>query len=334
MMRFAEPELLWGLVLLPLVALAVVLLERRRRRDLARVVDTGTWIRMLPSASPERRRLATALALLASVFLLIGASRPQLGSRILETRQRGGDIVLAVDLSLSMEARDIAPSRRERARQEVLSLLDQLEGDRVALVSFAGEAFIQSPLTLDRGAVRMLLPLLDPSSMPEPGTNLAAAIRRGIEAFQDDPRRGRAIVLFSDGEAWDGDLERAVAEAKDARVRVCAVGIGRTQGDPIPLPGRTGQPPQYKKDRAGRVVVTRLEEEGLRRACEATGGAYVRSEGGMAAPRIVRALRDLEQTELEGGLGLRYEERFAYFAAVALGLLLAGNWLAERRRVG
>lgn len=334
MMRFAHPELLWGLLGLPLLVLAVVLLEKRRRGDLARLVDAAAWERMLPSAHEGRRRIATALALIASMMLLIGASRPQLGSRVLETRQRGGDIVLAVDASLSMEARDLLPSRRERARQEVLSLLDQLEGDRVALVSFAGEAFIQSPLTLDRGAIRMLLPLLDPSAMPEPGTNLAAAIRRGIEAFQDDPRRGRAIVLFTDGEAWDGDLERAVAEAQEARVRICAVGVGRTQGDPIPLPARRGEPPQYKKDRAGRVVVSRLVEEGLRRACEATGGTYVRSEGGMAASQIARALRQLEETELEGGMGLRYEERFGYFAAIALGLLVAGSWIGDRRRAG
>ncbi len=332
MMRFAHPELLWGLVALPLLAVVAVVLERRRARDLGRFVDPVARNRMLPSMAEDRRRLAIALTLFASLFLLIGASRPQLGSRILETRQRGSDIVLAVDASLSMEARDLLPSRRERARQEVLSLLDQLQGDRVALVSFAGEAFIQSPLTLDRGALRMLLPLLDPARMPEPGTNLAAAVRRGIEAFGDDPRRGRAIVLFSDGEAWDGDLERAVEEAKQERVRICAVGIGKTQGDPIPLAGRPGRSPEYKKDRQGRVVVTRLVEDGLRRACEATGGVYVRSEGGMAAARIARALRDLEQSEMEGGLGLRYEERFAYFAGIAFGLLAIRGWLGDRRR--
>ncbi len=332
-MRFGEPWMLWGLLGIPALVLVLVLSERKRRADLARWFDPALWGRLAAESSPSRRRASSILMIAAIAVLLLGAARPQLGSRILETRQRGSDVVLAVDVSLSMEARDIPPSRRERSRQEILTLLDRLRGDRIALVSFANVAFIQCPLTLDRGAIRTLLPLLDPTSIPEPGTNLADAVHRSIGAFQEDPRRGRAIILLTDGEAHEGDIEKAIAEAKEARVRICAIGIGKPQGEPIPLPGKPGAPVSYKKDREGQVVLTRLEEEPLKRLCSATGGTYVRADAGMAGARVVQSLRDLEQGTMEGGLGIRYEERFSYFAAIALGLLLAEGLLGTRRRV-
>lgn len=330
-MRFGDAYLLWGLLAIPLLVLYLIARERRRRRDLGRLIAVTGWDRLAGQVSPDLRRVSMILLVAAAMALIIGAARPQYGSRVLETRQRGIDVVLAVDNSLSMEARDIEPSRRARARQEVLGLLDRLQGDRVALVSFAGQAFLQCPLTLDRGAIQMLLPLLDPASAPEPGTNLAEAIRRGVLAFQEDPRRGRALILISDGEAFEGDLEKAIDEAKQARVRICAIGVGRTQGDPIPLPGKAGAPVEYKKDRSGQMVITRLDETALKRACEATGGTYVRAEAGAASFRIGQALRDLQQSDLQGGLGVRYEERFAYLVILAVALLLAEGVLGERR---
>jgi Ca-activated chloride channel homolog len=331
-MRFGEAGILWGLLALPLLVAFLVIAERKRRRDLARWFDPSLWARLASEASPSRRRASAILLVAALALLLLGAARPQLGSRILETRQRGSDVVIAVDVSLSMEARDVLPSRRERSRQEILTLLDRLRGDRIGLVTFANAAFIQCPLTLDRGAIRTLLPLLDPTSIPEPGTNLAEAIHRAVGTFQEDPRRGRAIILLTDGEAHEGDIEKAVAEAKDARARICAIGIGNTQGEPIPIPGRPGEPSSYKKDRQGQVVLTRLEEDPLKRLCSGTGGIYVRADAGMAGARVVQSLRDLEQGEMEGGLGIRYEERFSYFAAIALGILLVEGALGTRRR--
>jgi Ca-activated chloride channel family protein len=331
-MRFAEPMLLLFLLLLPVLAVAWIYAERRRRRDLARWLAPELQERLAAEASRPRRRASAVLLAGALLFLVLGAARPQLGSRVLETRQRGIDVVLAVDCSLSMEARDLLPNRRERARQEVLALLGKLQGDRIALVSFAGEAFLQCPLTLDRGAIQMLLPLLEPAVMPEPGTDIAEAIRQGIKAYTTDPRRSRALVLLTDGEAHTGDLDAAIGEAKDAKVRICAIGIGKSAGEPIPVPSNQPGQVELKKDRSGQVVLTRLEEEGLKRACQETGGAYVRAESGAAAARIVQALRDLEQGDVEGGLGIRYEERFVYFAAIALALLLVEGWVGERRR--
>ncbi|MDM7915390.1 MAG: VWA domain-containing protein [Candidatus Eisenbacteria bacterium] len=211
-------------------------------------------------------------------------------------------------------------------------MLDRLKGDRIALVTFAGEAFLQSPLTLDRGTVRMLLPLLDLESAVEPGTNLAEAVLRSAGAFQEDPRRGRAVILLTDGEAHQGDIDAAIAAAKEARVRICAIGIGKAQGEPIPLATRPGAPPEYKRDSNGQIVMTRLTEEPLRRLCSETGGAYVRSDAGSAGARVIEALRDLQQGETKGGLGIRYKERFAYFAGASFTLLLVEGLLGEKRR--
>ena len=331
-MRFADQHRLWGLLLIPFLLLWIYSMERRRRRDLSRWLAPEVWQNLAAEFSFTRRRASIALMTAGVLVLLLGAARPQLGHRILETRQRGIDVVLAVDVSLSMQAADIQPSRSARARSEILALLDRLEGDRIALVSFAGEAFLQSPLTLDRGAIRMLLPLLDPEAVPEPGSNLAKAVERSVSAFQNDPSRGRALILVSDGEAHQGDLEDAIALAKEQRVRICAIGVGKVEGVPIPLVSDPASPPEYKKDRHGRVVVTRLQEDGLRQACERTGGVYIRTEAGSASAQIYRTLRDLDQGELEGGLGMRYEERFAYFAALAFGLLLVEGLIGERRR--
>ena len=331
-MRFADPNLLWGLLLIPPLLLWVLWVERKRRRDLGRLVAPEVWSKLAAELSSPRRRASIALLTLALLVLLLGAARPQLGSRILETRQRGIDVVLAVDVSLSMQAHDVLPSRSARAQTEVLALLERLEGDRIGLLSFAGSAFLQAPLTLDRGAIRMLLPLLDPQTVPEPGSDLAAAIQRATDAFTSDPSRGRALILVSDGEAHQGDLETAIARAKEERVRICAIGVGKAEGVPIPLPSGSASQPEYKRDRHDRVVITRLQEEGLRNACEQTGGVYVRAGTGSASSQVYRALRDLQQGELEGGLGIRYEERFAYFAAIALGLLLVEGLIGEKRR--
>jgi Ca-activated chloride channel family protein len=157
-------------------------------------------------------------------------------------------------------------------------------------------------------------------------------VSRSIEAFQPDPERGRALVLFSDGEAHEGDLEEAIAKARTSRVRICAVGIGKEEGEPIPLRARPGETPQYKKDRHDRVVITRLHEQPLQSLCQATGGTYVRAGTGSTSEAIYSALRDLQQGEVEGGLGIRYEERFAYFAGLALLLLFIEGSLGERRR--
>lgn len=326
--RFAETIWLWGLLVVPAVLVLCFRAERKRRGDLARWFHETAWGTLARAPAVARRRVSWILIALALGTMAIGAARPQLGTRVLETKQRGSDIVIAVDVSLSMRARDIQPSRLERARQEILTLLDRLQGDRIALVSFAGEAFLQCPLTLDRGAIRMLLPVLDPEQVPEPGTNLEKAVARSLEAFQDDPRRGRAIILLSDGEAFEGDIGAVIARAKEARARICAIGLGNPRGEPIPLT-KGGQ--IYKKDRSGQVVMTRLVEDDLKALCEGTGGTYVRAESGGASGRIAQALRELEQSEMEGGLGIRYEERFSYFAGLALLLVLAETLWGMRR---
>jgi Ca-activated chloride channel family protein len=326
--RFASTVLLWGLAVVPILFVLFLWGERKRRRDLARWFHEGVWTALARAPGPGRRKVSWILFSLSVGSIVVGAARPQLGTRILETRQRGSDVVIAMDLSLSMRARDVQPSRLDRARQEVLTLLDRLQGDRIALVAFSGEAFLQCPLTLDRGAIRMLLPLLEPEQMPVPGTNLEAAVARALEAFQDDPRRGRAVIIVSDGEAFQGEAQAVIDRAKEAKVRICAIGIGGIRGEPIPVASGSQA---YKKDRSGQVVLTRLEEGGLRALCEGTGGTYVRAESGMASGRVAQALRDLEQTEMEGGLGIRYEERFAYFAGLALLLLVAETvWMSRR----
>jgi Ca-activated chloride channel family protein len=332
-MRFGEPQWLGLALAAPMLAALLLWVWRRRERDLRRWCAPPLWARLLPERSRRAGLWRIGLLFLAVLYLALTAARPQLGSRILSVERKGIDLVIALDLSESMLAADLAPDRLTRARQEVQSLIDRLRGDRVALVAFAGEAFVQCPLTLDYAAARMFLRLMNTDLIPVPGTAIADAIRAATRAFDPEERKFKALVLITDGEDHEGDIEGAVREAREQGVRIYAVGIGTARGEPIPLRDASGRVTDYKRDAAGEVVMTRLDPSALERICAETGGRYHDGgAGGLALDRLYAEISGLEQKEQKGGIVTLYEDRYGHFAAVATLLLFAELLLSDRRR--
>jgi len=325
-MRFARPELL--MVLWPALVLVPALLvwafrssDRARRALLAE--------ELLPKLArgwnPGRRRLKAVLQGTALLLLLFALTGPRVGSRETTVKRRGADLIFAIDTSLSMQAADIPPSRLAKARRQVSALFDRLDGDRVGIVAFAGSAFLQCPLTLDYGAARMFLEVLDENAVSRPGTNLGAAIRTAMAAFPDSAAAGHeAILLITDGEDHSGDAVEVAEEAAARGIRIYTIGIGSEAGEPIPVPDG------FKKDRKGEVVLSALDAETLERIALATGGEFHRATTGeLELDRIYESLSRLEEKELASRSFTQWEERFQFPLGLALLLLLLDFCLPE-----
>jgi Ca-activated chloride channel family protein len=250
----------------------------------------------------------------------------------------GSDVVVVLDTSLSMAAADVSPNRLELARHSAVSLVRRLAGNRISLVTFAGKATVACPLTLDSEAVLLFLDSVDLEAVPVPGTALAEALDRTAELFQPGPAaaaggRGRAVVLFTDGEDHEEGLDDAVENLKRTGVPVYAVGIGTARGGPIPLGNGSDPTAGYKKDREGRVVTTRLSEEVLEKVGLGTGGRYYRSTPAeLEIDEIVEAISGMDATEFGNVLRMRYEERFQVPLGLALLAILAEILISDRRK--
>ncbi|ANM28885.1 hypothetical protein ABI59_03610 [Acidobacteria bacterium Mor1] len=335
-MRFAAPEYLWGLLLLPLLILVLWLALALRRRALARFAGDPDFVARFSGEVSGHRRFAKALLVFAALTCgILALARPQWGTRMEPIRGAGVDVVVAVDTSLSMAAEDLAPSRFEFARHAVGDLMSKLGGNRIALVTFAGEASLVCPLTPDGSAVGLLLDSIDIERVQVPGTSLASALRVAIRAFGEDPGddRGRALVLFTDGEDHLGALEGAREQLEAEGIVVFSVGVGTERGAPIPLYDSRGELAGYKKDREERVVTTRLDATALSQLADASDGEYFQaSPAGDEIDDIARALNGLEQGETAMMLRRRYEDRFQWPLAAGLLLLLVETLIGDRKR--
>ncbi len=330
-MRFAHPQLLWLLLVLVPLGLCVAYRLRAGRRALDDALSARMAQRLTAHLAPGRRTWRLALLLMALVALVLGAARPQRGAQYVTAKRTGRDLVIALDVSESMLAEDLKPNRLARARQEIAAILDHLRGDRIGLVAFAGAAFVQCPLTLDYSAARMFLDFMGPELISEPGTALAEAVRVGVRAFDAQSEGFRAMILISDGEDHQGNLEAAAREARKAGVRVFAIGIGSEAGEPIPQRDAAGKIQGYKRDSEGHVILTRLDAQALRTIAEASGGLYVSAGSSLGLERVLGEIETMERREMEGGLRLLYEERYHYFVWPALVLLLLELLIPLRR---
>ena len=332
-MRFAAPGYLWLLLALPVLAALFGLELRRRQRALAVFGDLRLVRRLAASASLERRVIKAALVIGAALFLVLALARPQWGTKLEKVSRRGIDVVVAVDTSLSMLAEDAKPNRLAQARAAVASLIDLLQGDRIGLVAFAGTAYVACPLTLDYTAASLFVDVLDPDLLPVPGTAIAEAIRASIRAFQTNERRNKVLILITDGEDHEGDVEGAARAAADEGITIYTVGIGSPNGEPIPLRNTRGEVVGYKEDRSKRKVTSRLGESALEAIAVATGGKYFRSTPeGIELRRIYEEISGMDQKALSSRLHTAYEERYQMPLAAAILLLAVEAALSDRKR--
>ncbi|MER2561276.1 MAG: VWA domain-containing protein [Myxococcaceae bacterium] len=317
----AQPIFLALVPLAIITGIIVIILAVRRTHALGKVVPSRLAEVLAPGVStalPVLQRLSQSVALICFALAL---AQPQCGEKAEVVKRRGIDVVVALDASKSMLARDVAPSRLERARLELTTLLDELKGDRVAVIAFAGDAFIQCPLTSDYGAARIFLRAIDPNQMPQGGTNIGSALLLARQVFDNADRgsKDKVIVLLSDGEDLTGAIDEGIESLKEINAKVLAVGIGSDQGEPIPVLSERGEVVGYKKDENGTTVITRLDRAGLMRVAKDTGGEFFYQARGVAIPDVVKVIDTLQKAELESKLTMKYGEVFQPF--VALGLL-------------
>lgn len=327
-MAFVHPQLLIALAALAaLGAAALVASSRRGRADLAAFGERGLLERAGRLPCGRRRAAAQSLALLALCLALGSLARPQFGAKPVVLTRTGRDVLFVLDLSRSMNAEDVTPSRLLAAKQAIREVLEASPGDRVGLAVFGGSAFLQVPLTLDRAAFDLFLGSASTEDLSDPGTNLAAALTTAATAFGDDSEpRYRVVVLLSDGENLQGDPGRALETLRRAGVRVFTVGVGTPEGGPIPEHAG-GQLLGYHRDEAGQPVVTRLEEDVLRRVAADTGGSYLRLASGASVRRLTAQLGELEKREISSRLFTELVDRYQWPLAAALAALFLASLL-------
>jgi Ca-activated chloride channel homolog len=335
-MRFEHSNLFWLLLVLPpALWLFFWWAERARQKLLTQFVETRLLSQLTVGISPARRKLRLAFLVLAVVFLIITLARLQYGFDLQEVEQRGLDIVVAIDTSKSMLTTDIAPDRLQRAKLAALELMQKAATDRLGLVAFAGDAFLECPLTIDNTAFQQSVQALDVNSIPQGGTAIAGAITTALTAFKEKDHH-RVLVLFTDGEDNDSETEALAAakKAADDGLKIFTIGIGTAAGDLIRVTDANGNS-DYVRDAQGNVVKSHLNEPLLQQIASATGGFYLPLRGADTINTLYeRGLEPLPKSEGQEKLVKRYHERFQWPLVVAILLLLAEIFLPERKRAG
>ena len=327
MFRFEDPIYLYLLVLIPLLALLRFFMVHQQKKRLRRFGDPELVRQLMPDVSRFRPLVKFCLLLAALALLIVTLARPQFGTKISHEKRTGIETIIAMDISNSMLAEDVTPSRLDRSKMMVENLVDHFTNDKIGLIVFAGDAFIQLPITSDYVSAKMFLSNIDPSMISVQGTDIAKAIDMASHSFTQQEGIGKAIIVITDGEDHEGGALEAAKNAKEKGLRVYVLGVGSPQGAPIP----TGDG-NYMKDQTGQTVMTGLNEEMCRQIAEAGGGAYIHVENNSSAQDQLDAELDkLAKKETESTIYSDYDEQFQAVAIIVLLLLILETCLLEAK---
>ena len=326
MLIFANEKYLLLLWLVPLLPLVYALLRRFRLQRLRRIGDEGLVKRLMPSWSGAKGWVRLVLFDLALMFFIVGLARPQIGAKLSEHESRGAEIMICLDVSNSMLARDYSPNRLERAKLAISRITEKLQDDRIGLIIFAGTSFVQLPITNDYVSAKMFLGSIGTESVPVQGTAIGDAILTAARGFSAQSESSRAIIVITDGENHEDDPVDAAKQAAQMGIKVYTIGVGSLRGEPIPVEGG------LMKDKDGNIVVTHLDEGTLRQVAEAGNGAYVHAgneEFGLNP--ILNDINKMEDEVFNSVIFEEYDEQYMYFLAIALVLLVLEMLIGERR---
>ena len=327
MVYLAQSQYLLLLLLIPLLFAGYALYLRLRRRRIARFGDKELVQKLMPTASTGKGWLKISLFAVAWLFFTVGLARPQLGARLKEHESKGIEVMLALDVSNSMLAEDYSPNRLERAKLAISRLVDKLQGDRIGLVVFAGESFVQLPITADYVSAKVFLKSINTQSVPIQGTDLASALMSSARSFSTQSERSRAIILISDGEDHEGEALEAAKVIAEQGIRIYCIGVGSPQGKPIPLPGGG-----VMKDRDGEIVVSRLNEDILQEIAGIGGGKYVRAGNAeFGLNPILDDIRTLDKEQFNSVVFEDFDEQYMYFFAIAAFFLILEFLIPEKK---
>ncbi len=334
MIRFAHFEYLYLLGLVPVLLLLYWVVARTRKKALGRFGSFDILARLAASASALKRFLKFTLLLIAYVLVVVTLANPQIGTSLQEVKQEGVDIFIALDVSLSMKAEDIKPNRLEKAKFEIRNLIDRLAGDRIGMIVFAGESYTQFPLTTDYSGAKLFLDVVDVDAVPIPGTSIGTAIKRSLESFEFKEPTTKVLVIITDGENTEGDAFGVAEEAAKKGILIYTIGLGSPGGAPIPVYNSSGQQVDFKRDKAGNIVMTKLDETSLEKIAAIGNAAYYRGTNNQdELNEIYKAINALQKREFGTKQFTDYESRFQYVLAGGILFLLIELLISEKKIV-
>ncbi len=332
-MTFANPNFLYALILVPLFAMFLMWANNRRKADLSRLGDRSLLDKLSAGINWQGRRWRALLWLVALALLITAMARPQWGTEVQTVEQEGLQVMVALDVSQSMLAEDIKPTRLDRAKLEISDLMNKLDGDEIGLVVFSGASFIQFPLTSDYNTARMYLDSASPNSISRPGTAIGDAIRTAVNGFDESLDSQKVLVVISDGEDQETDPLSAAQEAADAGVLIYTIGFGTPEGEPVPVHDDFGNVIDYKRNAQGEVVLSKLDESTLQEIAQIGSGQYYRATANASELDILLTELDtLQKAKLESRFDTRMIERFQGFLLTALAVLVIAEMIPDRVR--
>ena len=328
MFRFEEPTYLYLLLLLPFLAAFYLYSNYRRRKAIRKFGDPVLMAQLMPDVSKYRPDVKFWLVFAAIGLFAVLLARPQFGSKLETVKRQGVEVMIALDISNSMLAQDVQPSRLEKAKRLVAQLVDKMENDKVGMIVFAGDAFTQLPITSDYISAKMFLASINPSLISKQGTAIGAAINLATRSFTPQEGVGRAVIVITDGENHEGGAVEAAKAAAEKGIQVSVLGVGMPDGAPIPVEGTN----DFRRDRDGNVVVTRLNEQMCQEIAQAGDGIYVRVDNSNAAQKVIaQEINKMAKADVETQVYTEFNEQFQAVAWIILLLLLAEMLILERK---
>ncbi|GAB4341088.1 MAG: VWA domain-containing protein [Calditrichia bacterium] len=334
MLRFANPQFFYFYILIPLLIGFFWWSFRKKRKILAKIGDEELVASLTRSVSKKKQVWKVVLVLFAFIVGIFALADPQIGTKLENVERKGVDIFIALDVSKSMLAEDVAPNRLEKAKHEIAAFIDRLRGDRIGLICFSGISFVQCPLTLDYSAAKLFLSDIDTHLIPQPGTAISSAIEMARQSFVTKELKHKVLIIITDGEDHEGDPVEAAKKAAEEGVVIYTIGIGTPGGAPIPEFDTHGNRVGYKKDREGKIVTTKLDVLTLEKVAFETGGKYyISSTGESELDKIYEEIYAMEKKELASRQFTQFEDRFQIFLAIVILLLVIELLLSERKKL-
>jgi Ca-activated chloride channel homolog len=322
---------LFALFLIPLFVIIYILMRAWRKRALEKYGDMQLIGSLFPDVSIYKPVIKFMILLLSFTFLIFGIVNPQVGTKLSEFKREGVDVIIAIDVSNSMKAEDVKPDRLRRAKQAVSKLIDKLSDDRIGIVVFAGEAFLQLPLTSDYSAAKLMLNTIDTDIIPTQGTAIGAAIEEAIHGFKDDDNKSKCLIIITDGENHEDDAVGAATEAVKKGIIVHTIGMGTMGGGPIPIYSG-GAVRGFLKDEEGNAIMTKMDPTMLQQIASAGNGKFITpGDGDPDLPKLLDEISKMEKKQYSAKLFTDYEDRFQYFIFAALILLLIEFFISEKK---
>ncbi len=331
MFRFGNPEYLYFLLIIPILGLLFGLAQNNKKKALSRFGDLSVIEQLMPFVSKSKPILKFVFLTVAILSIIFALSDPQFGSKLEKVKRKGAEIIIALDVSNSMLAEDIKPNRLERAKQAISKLVDNMENDRIGLIVFAGDSYIQVPVTSDYAATKMFLSSINTKIVSKQGTNIGSAIDLAMNSFTPESDMEKALIIITDGENHEDDAIGAAELAAEKGIMVHTIGMGSPQGAPIPLNKDYGQT-VFQQDKDGNTVISKLDQKTLQEIANAGDGVFIRANNTQTGlNKLFDRINKMEKKEMEEKIYTEFEHRFQYLLAIALFFILLDIFIPERK---